>query len=180
MQTATLTRVELENLVLSRIQEVQNQLAEKGFAKFDIEVIIKRINGRIAGQAFLSADRIHISEDYLRDCTDDVIATTVPHEVCHLYVNKYFPRAKQHHGPEFRSLMRSIGCEGSTYHSMKLSHETKNLLTKTKTRYVYLTAITGREVFLTPNQHSHMVKGTRRYSYAGEPIAYSNEVRKFK
>lgn len=45
--------------------------------------------------------------------------TTIAHELAHFIAYKLFPNAQQWHGPEFRSIMQSIGYSGDTFHSMK-------------------------------------------------------------
>jgi predicted SprT family Zn-dependent metalloprotease len=43
---------------------------------------------------------------------------TVAHELCHIVQFRIAKWAKQHHGPEFKYYMQSIGFAGSTYHTM--------------------------------------------------------------
>jgi len=45
---------------------------------------------------------------------------TIAHEIAHHITKCIYPKAIQWHGPEFKSVMQSIGFNGSTYHSMNV------------------------------------------------------------
>lgn len=171
--------------VQQRVDEITSKLEDLGFAKFFFTFKVTRdLKPRVAGLAKLNKNHIDINEFYLRDHEEEVIGETVPHEICHLYVNKYYPRAKQNHGPEFRRLMQAIGCSGSTYHKMQCPSEVK-VRAKTKTRFVYHVAGTKTEVLMTQAQHrkhnAWLEMGLTGYTTKKrEPIVFTGEIRKFK
>jgi predicted SprT family Zn-dependent metalloprotease len=167
------------DLVNARVAEVQKQLARFGFKPFDIQTGTNILKPGIAGLANYRENRITISSCYLREHQKETLERTVAHEVCHLYVHKYYPFHKQHHGPEFRRLMQALGQSGDTYHQMKLTNGPVRRV-KTKTRYVYMTA-TGRECFLTPKQHEKARSGVVfRHAKTYEIIKYTGKVETFK
>lgn len=48
---------------------------------------------------------------------DEVIA----HELAHIIQYRIYPKAKQAHGPEFRTIMQLIGFSGKTYHNFSVA-----------------------------------------------------------
>lgn len=166
------------NKVLERVYQVQSILESNGFSKFDVKVEVKTLKSGVAGVAYIGRNEIHISKEYLTEFPEQVLNNTVAHEVCHLYVTRYKPLAKQHHGKEFRAFMNMLGLDGKTYHNMKLSNGvTKG--TRTKTRFVYLTNETKRVVHLTPQQHKNALRGVV-YKSTNEHITYTGKVYRFK
>lgn len=160
------------------VNQVQAKLEKFGYPKFPINIsVVEGMKKQIAGQAFPSQQKIAISYDYLKEHRDQTLKETVPHEVCHLYVTRYFPNYKQGHGPEFRMLMRALGCEGSTYHSMELSSSVKKL----KTRYVYESVTSKKVCHLTPVKHRQMLSNPAAWVYgsAKEPLVFTGQVKKF-
>lgn len=159
--------------VKTRIAEVQDQLAALGFKHINImSVAVKRLRPGVSGLAYTRTNSIEISVDYMREHEDQMLARTVPHEVVHLYVAKYYQYAKQAHGPEFRRLMNALGCDNSTRHNMHLENGPK----RNRTRYIYVTAITLKEVKLTPQQHNNMLASPDRYRLKGEKLKFANRV----
>jgi SprT protein len=97
-------------------------IAEKIFNRsFELPALSFDLNsGRIAGQAFCYRWLIKINPKFLSLDSDHVINVTVPHEVAHLICHKMYPHAKQHHGPDWRSIMIRFGLRPNTYHTMRL------------------------------------------------------------
>lgn len=157
-----------------KVDEVQNKLAFYGLPKIQLTIEIADIGDRAAGQAFIGKNNIKISSKYLKEFPDHVMNVTVAHEVVHLYVFKYFPRAKQAHGPEFRRVMRLLGLAGDTYHKMKLS-DAKPRQKRTKVRFLYVTEKTNQVVGLTPGQHKKVIAGIGEFRYKGEKLKFTNE-----
>ncbi|MCK9369255.1 SprT-like domain-containing protein [Candidatus Dojkabacteria bacterium] len=157
----------------TKIAEVQNKLEKLGFPKIPVVAVIGKLGRGLAGTACFKESKITVSSDYLKEFPDHMINVTVPHEICHLYVSKYMPRAKQFHGPEFKRVMRSIGLSGNTYHKMKLENGPV-VKKRLKIRFVYVTQITCKEVNLTSGQHQKAVNGAT-FSYKGERIKYAGK-----
>lgn len=163
---------------LNKIQETQNKLAKAGFPAMSINSKITKLSPGYAGMAYPIVNAVYISPDYLKEYPEQVLNVTVPHEVCHLYVDKYFPKAKQSHGPEFRFLMSLLGLPGKTYHSMKLSQTQEGR--RMKTRYIYISQKTKKEIQLTSHQHSKIQGQPNRYSWKGELLVWSGKKVQFK
>jgi len=160
--------------VMAKVEEVKDKLEELGYARIDFYATVTRLKPGRSGEANYSYKRIQISSDYLREHEEQVMGRTVPHEVVHMYVHRYFPFAKQAHGPEFRRLMRLIKCDCSTRHDMRLiDGPVKNKYAKA--RFVYLSEKTSREIFLTPQQHQKMQTWPDRFtSKNGERLVFAN------
>jgi len=84
-----------------------------------------------AGLAKAWQNRLEFNEVLAKENPTD-FENTVIHEYAHLVTRKLFPRAKQSHGPEFKSVMRRMGGQPNTYHSYNVDSVVKR---KTKTRY---------------------------------------------
>jgi predicted SprT family Zn-dependent metalloprotease len=150
--------------VLKKVDEIKAKLAERGYEPFNFTVIVDELKNGRAGQANTYYNQIAISKHYLQEHTERVLNITVPHEVCHLYVRKYAPRAKQAHGREFRYFMNLLGLEGKTYHDMQLKEAAhKNKQRKTKVRWVYESENTKQQYLLTTTQHNKMQVNPRAF-----------------
>lgn len=147
--------------VLDKIEEVETKLEKLGFPKFGfgIQVEIGDLPPGVAGQCHYYANKVVISKAYLETNREEVINQTVPHEVVHLYVNRYF-QPKQAHGKEFRRLMVAIGCRPDTYHNMaRPDSQTRRKMTK----YVYICSSSGKSVNLSSQIHKKMLAGQKRF-----------------
>ena len=155
---------EIVREIANKIQETQEKLVKYGFSPISITWSIDKLKKGVAGTARYSTNHITISEDFLREYSEHIFETTIPHEICHLYVGVYYPRAKQHHGPEFRRLMNLIGLSGDTYHKLKLSNDKDGR--RLKTRYIYTTKnpeSTMREFKLTKGEHLKVISGHGKF-----------------
>lgn len=156
-----------------KVASVQTHLKQLGFEPFEIYSSLAPLDKGCAGKAFPQQNSIVISYDYYNsEHRQEVIERTVPHEVVHLYVAKYFPEAPLMHGKEFKKLMRQLGCDDSTYHSMKLEgmQRRKNIVL----RFVYVTP-SGKEVHLTRQKHAKALEGTATFTFEGEKLSYTNK-----
>lgn len=97
-------------------------LAQRSFGKvFELPQLSFELNSsRVAGQAHLREWKIKINPEFLEQYPDKIISRTVPHEVAHLVAYKVYPYAKQHHGPEWKSVAVKLGTEPTRCHSMHL------------------------------------------------------------
>ena len=168
------------NLVNKKIAEVQKKLEDMGYKPLHIDASVKRLRAGCSGLAYPFYNRIEISSDYFKEFPVQIINRTVVHEVVHLYIGKYFPYAKQSHGPEFRNMMRRLGADCSTNHSMKLSSITapvKKL--KTVQRFIYETAISKKLLKLTATQHNKIQARPTAFTSRGEKLVFTNKVEKY-
>lgn len=58
---------------------------------------------------------IKVSPTYLNHDIDDMLLSTIPHEVAHLYANRWF--GHKEHGKEWRELDAAAGGNGEVYHT---------------------------------------------------------------
>jgi predicted SprT family Zn-dependent metalloprotease len=70
---------------------------------------------RWAGQATSDLSLLEFNLEYHRRDPNYFETEIIGHEVAHLIVPILFPNAKQHHGPEFRKIMKMMGLIGATY-----------------------------------------------------------------
>lgn len=132
--------------------EIIKKLADLGLPEIEIHLYIEKLKSkRTAGFARGFDHSVHLNEDYLNEYYDELLNQTLGHEICHIYQYKYYPYAKQAHGPEWKRLMRLIGLSPDTYHSMKLDGVVRK--SHKKTRYVYVDQQTGKCYNATKKQH---------------------------
>jgi SprT protein len=107
----------VENQVLETFEQAQRIFGRT----FDIPTLSYSINsGGKAGYAQYRQWHIAINDKYLVAHPDTVINEVVPHEVAHLLTFNLFPRFRQHHGPEWKSVMRRLGLPPARCHRMQL------------------------------------------------------------
>jgi SprT protein len=106
-------------------------MAEKHFGcTLSVPVINYRNLGVIAGKCkttgfctYTTGCELIFNPILLQENTDEFIGHIIPHEIGHLLVKLFYRRAKQSHGPEFRSIMRNIlKSNPSTYHNLDVSN----------------------------------------------------------
>lgn len=71
--------------------------------------------GSVAGLAHYEAAKLEFNEVLARENSESFVNTVI-HEISHLVVYRLCPNFKQHHGPEFKSVCRSLGGDGKTGH----------------------------------------------------------------
>ena len=102
----------------ARALEVQAKLAALGYKPFLFLVTLERLKEGIAGCYYVDTETVAVSDDYYYHDAQVCLDVVVPHEMVHLYVNKYFPNATEDHGEEFCKLMVALGLEPTAYHNM--------------------------------------------------------------
>lgn len=107
--------------------EVRDTLDKHGFPPFKFEVQITRLQTTYGGRARCSSNTILLNSDYLREFGDEFLSTTLPHEIVHLYVRRYYGWEVQPHGREFKSLMRKLKLKPSAYHNFPVQNWHKKL-----------------------------------------------------
>ena len=81
------------------------------------------INTRLkttAGYARYIEHRVEFSAELMWEHTEHFVQDTIPHEVAHILTHIIFPNAKQHHGPEWRNMLRWLrnGKEPMRFHTL--------------------------------------------------------------
>ena len=185
----------IKEMIQAEIDKTQAKFAKAGLQPFPIPFNL--VNGlKKVGTIATAYYKGHIdfNLNYFQFPEDIPFAQLVAHEVAHLYQFKYFPEARQGHGREFRMLMKYLGFSGNAKVAVAGQAKAYNAMVasaapqrkpKLKTRHVYVTVNSNREVFLTVQQHKKQqetlaVYGHSRFTSKGEPLSYKNEVRKFK
>jgi predicted SprT family Zn-dependent metalloprotease len=115
--------------------------------------------GRTAGNVRYATRVITLNSILFLENVDAFIERTVAHEVAHLMTRELFPNAKQHHGPEFRSIMKTYGVDPSTYHKYDVSSVMKNNTFKLKELFVYTCSCPGNKFKLSKRLHN-LISGT--------------------
>jgi SprT protein len=114
---------------------VVTEKANSVFPRLDMQIPIVDFyrKGRTAGKAFYFLHQVTFNEVLAQE-NPNTFFNTVIHEVAHLVTHKLYPFCKQHHGPEFKQVMRMLGGDGKRCHT----YNTESVrIIKTKTRYVY-------------------------------------------
>lgn len=90
--------------------------------------VIYDLRGSVAGMAVSVRERPGGPEQWMRVHPEllarypvQMIQQTVPHEIAHLVVDWYLPKASEHHGAEWRAVMQYFGRAPLAYHEMELA-----------------------------------------------------------
>jgi ATP-dependent exoDNAse (exonuclease V) alpha subunit/predicted SprT family Zn-dependent metalloprotease len=88
--------------------------------RFDLEIQILYMDvGNCAAVAVLTNTTkvfIKVSPTYLSADPDDMLFATIPHEIAHLYANRWY--GEKGHGPEWKKLDAAMGGIGEVFHDL--------------------------------------------------------------
>ena len=98
------------------------------------EVSISLAPTKWAGFAWRSGTKIEINLAYVMSHSLDNADATIAHELAHIVQYRCFPKAKQAHGKEFRSILDCLFMDNSTHHYMSVS-AAKNAAKKLKDEF---------------------------------------------
>lgn len=82
------------------------------------DVIVISTKSRVAGFAYYKGF-IELNIRYAMLHKEE-FKQTIKHELAHIICFKLFPKAKQAHGPEFRSVLSCVSTNSDTYHHMNV------------------------------------------------------------
>lgn len=103
-----------------KIKQLVNKYVDMGNEIFGRDLAYPTVafdaKGSKAGTAWAFFNRVSFNMDIARAYPKE-FERTVAHEVAHLFCNLVYPRAKQHHGREFKSIMQRLGHIPNTYHN---------------------------------------------------------------
>lgn len=115
---------EIKNKILARIKwvldsvELSEHIRQEILSLLQIEyvetVYINSKKSAAIAAIHMKSCNLQISKKYLEKYLDQIIEKTIPHEIAHVIQYRLYPGAKQAHGPEFRNILKSIGCDPST------------------------------------------------------------------
>jgi SprT protein len=130
----------------------------------------------VAGKAFYQEHKLQFNEILAIENGREFM-TTVAHEIAHLITHQAYPNAKQHHGPEFRSVMKTIGYDPRTYHTYNVDSVTTK---RVKTRYIYVCNSCSKEHKVAKPTHTKMqVPGVFYKCKCGGVVHFTNREEKF-
>jgi predicted SprT family Zn-dependent metalloprotease len=160
-------------MIQKTIDETRVALDKLRYPWIDITFSVEVLPRGTSGLAYPSDNLIKISSDYYVAFPDVILDKTIPHEIVHLYVDKYYPEHKQAHGKEFRKIMQLLGKDPSTYHSMKL--EGMERQKRKVTRFVYATK-SGVRIGFTVGKHNKVLIGLASFTTKeGEALSFTGE-----
>lgn len=70
-----------------------------------------------AGRCYYDDNIIELSTSLYKKYELEFWIDTIPHEFAHQVTHNIFGNTKQHHGPEWKSVMLAYGIEPRTYHN---------------------------------------------------------------
>lgn len=110
------------------------------------------LRGLVAGQANSRLWRIRINSILLQENTDDMLDSTVPHEVAHLIADKVYGHIRAH-GAEWKSVMRLLGISPNRCHR----YDTTNSRVKTNVKNKFCYKCNCRDMIVVgPVRHRKM------------------------
>lgn len=101
----------IKNQLEEKVLETYLTAQEKFKRNFDLPIIEFKDMGRIAGKAIYKENKIIFSPTLFAENVIQFLGRTVPHEIAHLITHFIHPNARQHHGPEWRSVMQILGVQ---------------------------------------------------------------------
>lgn len=152
---------ELQQKVQLKTTETVSKIEELYGIKFPRPVVIKYDlkSARIAGQAIMGRGVMRLNPHFLEKYKDDYIERTVVHELAHLGIHEVYTVDKGYrvdgHGPEWKSMMRSLGADPSRCHSF----EADEGIGRRKAKYAYQCSNCCAEIKVGPTVHKRLQQG---------------------
>lgn len=119
---------ELYEAVANKVKETVEILNKKFDFAMQVPHIYYDVRGTTGGLAKSASMTVHFNDKLLKENIEEFIATTVPHEVCHIAVyhlchfkKRTYP--KNGHGADWQIMMRVAGVNARKYHQYEV--ETK-------------------------------------------------------
>ncbi len=164
----TMNNTEILSLVCDKVADTLEILRRKTQINIPSpKVSIKRI-GVPAGYA-LGDMEIVINPDYFEKYGNDMINTTVPHEVCHIaahYIYIRLHRVKiKGHGREWANLMRMVGLPPIVCHN----YDTSKAKMRQRKEYGTICRGCGMECIVGTTRHKRMIA---EYTLKGKTSIY--------
>ena len=129
----------------------------------------------VAGKAWYSLHKVEFNEILALE-NPDTFETTIGHEIAHLVTNQLYPNAKQHHGPEFKHVMETLGYDPRTYHSYDVASVTTK---RVKTRYEYVCNSCGKDYQVAGPTHKKIQSIGGYKCKCGSSISFTGKETKF-
>jgi SprT protein len=117
----TFPKMDLTFKIIAKVEEVRLQSLKLWPNAMTSQINVDFFNTtKVAGWAFPSRNMVKFNT-VLAEENWDHFDETIRHEIAHLIAFKVYPRLKQAHGPEFRSVCQALGGSGRTFHSYDIS-----------------------------------------------------------
>jgi len=130
----------------------------------------------VSGKAYYDLHKVTFNEILALE-NPETFMNTIAHEIAHLITHQVYPYAKQHHGPEFRSVMKVMGYVPNTYHTYNVESVSTR---RVKTRFVYLCKSCGMEHRIAKPTHNKIqVLNTLYKCKCGGYIEFTGQEEKF-
>jgi SprT protein len=154
---------ELQKMAITRVNEVIKILNEKETSdKWKIQPndlsIIFTIKGKIGGWSCYSTKTLNFNLYLMENNIDEYMKQVIPHEVCHLFVSKKFPKASPH-GWEWKIYMQRLNLNPMRCHNMDTSIVPTQI---GKIQYEYKCTGCGHLFQLSKTIHNKILQGQRR------------------
>ncbi len=138
---------EVKKAVRRKVNETLD-IAERVYRrKFKAPTIVYALKGSIAGTATYSNWTVNLNAFFLLNEFEEMIRTTIPHEIAHLIARAVYGNIRSH-GWEWKSVMRSFGLNAKRCHN----YESRDIRTK-KTRRFHYTCFCSRPCKVGLNVH---------------------------
>jgi SprT protein len=114
--------------LFNRAQQLIYNLLDKELGKNHGYIVPLYLNdkmGVVAGFAYYDL-RIELNTILFLENIEDFFENTIPHETSHIIQYIKYPKAKQGHGPEWKTIMRNLGYTPTRCHNYNISAVSSN------------------------------------------------------
>lgn len=130
--------------------------------------IAYNLRGRVAGRAYWNTWFIKLNAGLLNRNVEEILGRTLGHEYAHLITHMVYTKARQSHGPEFKSVCRALGISDKRCHSMDTSETKVRKVTDTMV-VDYECSECGHKIQFSLRRHNALYKsamtGRGRYRF---------------
>jgi SprT protein len=131
---------------------------------------------QVAGKAWYDCGNYVSFNEILALENGSVFKNTIAHELAHLVTFQIYPDRKQNHGPEFRSVMQTLGYSPSTYHTYDISSVASKRI---KIRYEYVCRECGKHMEVATPTHTKISSKGGYVCKCGGHISFTGKKREF-
>lgn len=143
--------------VYSKAQEIWGSI-------FDLPKVVYDRIGMTAGRAYPSENLIKLNPDYYLKNAEDMIETTVPHEIAHLIARMIDPINGGGHGRVWKVTMMHLGLKPERCHN----YDTAPARLRSATKYIYACEKCGTEMELGSCRHKRIQAEGKRYFHKSD------------
>lgn len=133
---------------------------EHGKEDLETPFIDFTLRGTTGGYAYPSRNEINLNKILLLENFELYQVRTIPHEIAHIVVSKFFGYQRQAHGKAWKFVMKVLfGLEPSRCHNM----DTTNSMVRNTKQFEYACGCQD-SFYLGAIRHNKMMKGLKKYS----------------